>query len=214
MSRAACVALLALLPPACATLPPPAPLPATVPPTAEALQALDRREQALRATPDWSLSGRIAVVSGRQGGSGRIDWHQHGERYDISLAAPVTRQSWRLTGGPGGARLDGLEGGPRSGPDAEALLREATGWDIPVTRLADWVRAVGLDGAEVGYSADGLPAVVRQDWRLDYGGWADAALGDGQVRMPARVAAEKGTARVRLVVDGWQLGAAAPSDAP
>ena len=62
--------------------------------------------------------------------------------------------------------MDGLEGGPRSGPDAEALLREATGWDIPVTRLADWVRAVGLDGAEVGYSADGLPAVVRQDWRL------------------------------------------------
>lgn len=214
MKRAFFASLLALLPAACATVPPMAPAAVTVPPTADALQALDRREQRLRATRDWSLSGRIAVVSGRQGGSGRIDWHQQGDRYDISLAAPVTRQSWRLVGGPGGARLDGLDGGPRSGSDAEALLREATGWDIPVNALADWVRGIGLGDGEVGYSAEGLPVTVRQDWRLDYGDWAEATLVDGPVRMPGRVSAEKGAARVRLVVDAWQLGAAAPSDAP
>ena len=214
MKRAVLASLLALLPAACATVPPMAPAAVTVPPTADALQALDLREQRLRATRDWSLSGRIAVVSGRQGGSGRIDWHQQGDRYDISLAAPVTRQSWRLVGGPGGARLDGLDGGPRSGSDAEALLREATGWDIPVNALADWVRGIGLGDGEVGYSAEGLPVTVRQDWRLDYGDWAEATLADGPVRMPGRVSAEKGSARVRLVVDAWQLGAAAPSDAP
>ena len=214
MKRAVFACLLALLPVACATVPPMASALVTVPPTADALQALDLREQRLRATRDWSLSGRIAVVSGKRGGSGRIDWHQQGDRYDISLAAPITRQSWRLVGGPGGARLDGLDGGPRSGADAEVLLREATGWDIPVNSLADWVRGIGLGDGEVGYSAAGLPATVRMDWRLDYGDWTEAALGDGTVRMPARVSAEKGAARVRLVVDAWQLGAAAPSDAP
>ena len=44
MKRAVLASLLALLPAACATVPPMAPAAVTVPPTADALQALDLRE--------------------------------------------------------------------------------------------------------------------------------------------------------------------------
>src|SRR3970282_570297 len=95
------------------------------------------REAQLRLQPEWALVGRIAVTSAGNGGSGRIGWRQDGERFEVALSAPVTRQSWRLHGDPGGAHLEGLEGGPRSGADARLLLLEATGWDIPVTALAE-----------------------------------------------------------------------------
>jgi len=164
------------------------------------------REQRLRRQPEWSLVGRIAVSTDGNGGSGRIEWHQQGARFAVGLSAPVTRQSWRLTGDAAQARLEGLEGGTRHGPDPRQLLVDATGWDIPVVALADWVRGLRsakLDPALIVYGVDGHPArIVQGGWQVDYV-WPDASsVGDGEV-MPARVDAQQGGARVRLIVDQW-----------
>ena len=101
-------------------------------PAAEAEARQAARESALARQPQWTLQGRVAISSGGKGGSGRIDWQQDGTRYQVALSAPVTRQSWRLTGGEGSARLEGVDGGPRTGPDAVSLLHDATGWTVPV----------------------------------------------------------------------------------
>lgn len=178
---------------------------------AEAVQT--QRETALRTQVRWSLSGRIALSNGRNGGSGRIEWRQDGDRYEVALSAPVTRQSWRLSGDVTGARLDGVEGGPRNGPDAAALLREATGWDIPVAALSDWVRglrAQGLGPARVGYAADGRPLRIEQGgWRIDYR-WP-AADGKGGPTLPSRLDAVRGEAQVKLIVDEWEGPASVPT---
>ncbi|MCF7221860.1 lipoprotein insertase outer membrane protein LolB [Marilutibacter chinensis] len=170
------------------------------------------REDALRAVTDWSLSGRVAVSMAGQGGSGRLEWRQQGDRFDIQLSAPVTRQSWRLAVGPDGARLDGVEGGPWTGRDADLLLYEATGWYLPVSALADWARGLrataGGPAGEV-YAADGRLAVLEQDgWHIEYA-WPEAADG---VDLPRRIDARSDgvdgrQARVRLVVDQWQVDA-------
>ena len=93
------------------------------------------REARLASARDWNLQGRVALSNGRSGGSGRIDWQQVGDHYEVALSAPVTRQSWRLDGNCAAARLEGLDGGPREGADAAQLLCEATGWEIPAPCL-------------------------------------------------------------------------------
>lgn len=181
--------------------------------TAVAEAAQVAREETLRQQPVWSLQGRIAVSNGRNGGSGRIDWVQEGRRFDVSLSAPVTRQSWRLVGDATAARLEGLDGGAREGPDAAMLLREATGWEIPVTALADWVRGVRAQGAGtagVSYGLDGrLLRMEQGGWTIDYH-WplpgSEAALDSAQP-LPARLDARRGDASVRLIVDQWAAGA-------
>ncbi|MDB6163950.1 MAG: lolB [Xanthomonadaceae bacterium] len=160
----------------------------------------------------WSLQGRVALSNGRNGGSGRIDWQQDGARYLVSLSAPITRQSWRLQGAADGARLEGLEGVPRLGADAETLLRDATGWEIPVNALASWVRGAadaGLPQAVVQYGSDGHLSNLRQaGWSIDYSDWrTQPALG---IDLPARLDATREGARVRLIVDHWQEGAPTP----
>ena len=171
---------------------------------AELLQSA--REQRLRQQPAWSLVGRIAVSNDGNGGSGRIDWRQDGQRFEVALSAPVTRQSWRLSGDAAQARLEGLEGGTRQGPDPRQLLVEATGWDIPVVALADWVRGMRsskLEPALIVYGADGRPArIVQGGWQVDYV-WPEASLAGGSEVMPTRVDAQQGGARVRLLVDQW-----------
>ena len=170
------------------------------------------REDALQRQPAWSLQGRIAVSNGRNGGSGRLDWIQQGPQYDVSLSAPITRQSWRLVGDATAARLEGLEGGTREGPDAAMLLRDATGWDIPVMALANWVRgARAPDGgpANANYGLDGrLLRLEQGGWSIDYH-WplpgSDIAVNALQT-LPARLDARRGAASVRLIVDQWATG--------
>jgi outer membrane lipoprotein LolB len=196
--------MLAVLVSGCATTRPVA----TTTPSEATLAALTRRESDLAARSTWGLEGRIAVSNSRDAGSGRIEWRQSGAAFDIALTAPITHQGWRLTGEPGRATLDGLPGGPRTGADADTLLHEATGWDIPVRSLPRWVRGLRADPAHavVQFGADGkLARLAESGWTIDYTWPADAAA-----VLPSRIEARRDDARVRLVIDRWTDGAPAP----
>jgi outer membrane lipoprotein LolB len=182
------------------------------PGTVAQIQAQAARVAVLEAHPRWSLQGRVAVSNGREGGNGRIDWQQDGPRFAVSLSAPITRQSWRLSGDGSSARLEGLDGGPREDSDAERLLHEATGWVIPVAALSAWVRgaaAVGLPKAALQFGSDGRLARIEQGgWTIDYSGWqSEPGLG---MELPRHLLASRGEAKVRLVIDGWQQDTQAP----
>ncbi|MCD9033783.1 lipoprotein insertase outer membrane protein LolB [Luteimonas sp. Y-2-2-4F] len=193
----------------------PGPAPAAValagPALAAATARLQAREAALHAQPALAFSGRVALSKGREGGNGRIEWSQRGADYAVTLSAPVTRQSWSLTGGPSGARIDGLEGGPRQGADVGLLLHEATGLEIPVAAMAAWAAGARADGArfgeaEIAFDAEGRLAQLRQDgWTIDYLGWQPETAG-GAPALPVRLDARRDDARVRLIVDDWRLG--------
>ncbi len=165
------------------------------------MQAQAARETALAARPDWSLSGKIAISDGKDGGSGRIDWKQHGSDFDIRLSAPVTRQSWRLVREGRRVRLEGLEGGTLQGTDAEALLYQALGWLVPVDALAAWARgARASSDAQLEFGADGLPSLLTEDgWSVEYRAWDSV----GDPPRPKKVFASQGESKVRLSVDRW-----------
>lgn len=165
-----------------------------------ALQRQAARESVLADDTTWSLSGRIAVSNAHDGGSGRIDWAQTGDSYRIELRAPVTRRSWRLSGEPGWAKLEGLDGGPFEGDSAEALLAEHVGWTVPLVDLAAWARGARAAGAsDVEFAPDGRLSRLRQGgWVIEYRDWSD-----GEPLLPTKVFAQRGDERVRLLVDRW-----------
>lgn len=175
---------------------------------AQAQQAI--RESWLRTHDNWAFEGRVAINNNGKGGNGRIDWRQEGDRYEVSLSAPVTRQSWRLIGDARSkaGRLEGLEGGTREGDDAEQLLREATGWDIPIQALTRWAQGMPgptAMGEQIDFAPDGrLRSVQESGWRIDYALWFEPQ-GD-RPALPRQIAAVREGAKVRLIVDRWDFG--------
>jgi outer membrane lipoprotein LolB len=173
----------------------------------QALQAEADRQDWLLARDNWAFQGRVAISQGSHGGSGRIDWQQTGRDYRVQLSAPVTRQSWRLSGegATGRALLEGVDGGPRAGDDPQQLLRDATGWNIPVEGLPAWVRGLVDAGAPgVTLDAQGRPGALEQEgWRVDYLDWFPPA--QDRPALPRRIEARKGEAKVRLIVDSWDF---------
>ncbi|MBB1473919.1 MULTISPECIES: lipoprotein insertase outer membrane protein LolB [unclassified Luteimonas] len=194
---------------ACATRgPASAPLPVLAPAAvAAAMDGQVAREARLAGTPAWTLSGRAAITRDGKGGNGRIDWQQDGAGYRVELSAPVTRQGWRLSSSGSGARLEGLDGGPREGPDGSQLLYEATGLEVPMAALGAWLRGARADEARHGpatlaFGADLLPARLQQDgWVIEFRAWHE---GDTITPpLPRRIEARRGGADVRLVIDQW-----------
>lgn len=211
MKRLACAALAVLLA-GCQTL-----APNTVPAPAAEAEAADTAQR-LRADalglasgdcamPVWAMAGRVALSNGKQGGSGRIEWRQGAGSVHLQLSAPVTRQGWVLDADSQGAVLQGLPEGPRRDMDAARLLRDTTGWDIPISALGCWLRAAVANMARFGparieYGADLLPRRIEQaGWVIDFDGWKpDPAT---LIPMPSRIDAQRGNDRVRLIVERW-----------
>lgn len=203
-SRAA-AALLMMILSGCATVRV-LPLPdAAAVPDAAAMAAELARVQSVRSVSSWGFSGRVAVSNGRDGGNGRLDWRSSAAGYHARLSAPVTRHGWELDvdAGTGQARLDGLAGGSRQGADARALVHGATGWDLPVDELGDWVRGL-VDAGAGGIERDieGRPLRASQHgWDVQFSQWYPAE--GAQPPLPRRIDAVHGQARVRLLVDQW-----------
>lgn len=163
------------------------------------------REQQLANADHWTLEGLIAVSNGKDGGSGTLTWIQNGDRYDVTVRYnPITGQSVHLTGGPDGAVLEGVKGGPLQGASAEALMRRAIGWDVPLDELRAWVLAVRAQGgdAELSFGDNKLPSLLQQDgWAVSYPVWDMTR----QPPLPTKVFAENPPYKVRLAIKSWSL---------
>lgn len=171
---------------------------------ASLLAAQHAREQALAPVDRWVLQGRLGVSNGSDGGSGSFSWSQDGEHYEFVLRAPVTGKSFRLSGDNHGALMEGLDGGPIRGRDAESLMHRALGWDVPLRDLRAWVLGLRADGgpAELTFGTDQLPASLLQDgWSVDYREWDTSH----QPPLPKKLYAAKPPYKVKLVIESWQL---------
>lgn len=168
------------------------------------LDAQRERERALAHADHWVLQGRLGVSDGKDGGSGSFSWTQNGDGYEFVLRAPITGKSFRLSGDAAGALLEGLEPGPLRGPDAEALMRKALGWEVPLRDLRAWVLGLRADSgpAELDFGANRLPSLLRQDgWAVDYREW-DAAR---TPPLPTKVYADRPPYKVKLSIESWQF---------
>lgn len=178
---------------------------------AAAFAAQAARERQLAGVDRWTLQGRLGVSDGQRGGSGSLVWTEEGAHYDFVLTAPF--HSFRLSGGPDGALLEGLDGGPLRGADAEALMRKALGWEVPLRELRAWVlgmRAVGSP-AEVSFNQQRLPALLQQDgWAVDYREWDTGR----QPPLPRKVFAAKPPYKVRLSIESFRIELPAPAQRP
>ncbi len=171
------------------------------PPTPpEAIAAQDAREAALAAHTRWTLAARIAVT-GENGGSGDLTWRQDGSAYTFSVRAP-NGKTMRLSGDEGGAVLEGVDAQPIVGRDAETLLRDRLGAEVPFASLRAWALGMRVAGspATLAFNEQNLPAQLNQDgWTVEYLDW----FADRAPPLPKKVFATRGKAKVKLAIQSW-----------
>jgi outer membrane lipoprotein LolB len=165
------------------------------------------RELNLSRQNAWAFRGRVAISDGQQAGTVNMRWKQQGENFDIEISVPITRQTWRLRSAANGkVQLQAYGLTVMEGDSAEAVLKQATGWQIPFLDLQAWVRGMRAEGeAQTAFAPSGLPASFKQNgWFVDYREWNQALL-----PMPMKVFANTSkngkNASVRLQIENWEM---------
>lgn len=187
------LAALALLLGGCAQLPgfapdqPPAKLSLTAPPKA------------------FRLEGRVSVKAGAESFSGGLAWHREADTEALLLSTPLGQGVAELRGDPDGVTLTDAKGKVFRAPDADALVRQALGLELPLRGLAWWVVGHPRPGAPFRAEADaaGRLGTLDQDaWHIDFSRYT----AQGETMLPGKLMARRGDdLEVRLVVDHWEL---------
>tara|TARA_R110002110_G_scaffold303871_2_gene518058 strand:+ start:694 stop:1329 length:636 start_codon:yes stop_codon:yes gene_type:complete len=165
------------------------------------------RSAKLRQFNRWQLSGKLAVRQPSDSGTAIINyWKQDGEAYDLALSSSFLGMgSTNLKGVPGFIELTLSNGETYRSGDPDALMKAATGWQLPLESLTWWIRGLPAPGGDFRLLFDdrGELAMIRQaGWEIRYDRWHEL---QGDIpALPARITALKEDKRVRVVVSNWQ----------
>jgi outer membrane lipoprotein LolB len=193
-----CLAV-ALLLAACQSVPKPV---APIAAPAEVVAGWPARRALLQSRVQFTTRGRIGVVAGSDGFNGRLRWVQEGARSTVSLDGPL---------GVGGVRISAEAGAlTMTTPSGEALDSQAAhdelvkrmGFEPPLQSLRYWIQGVpdpASPSTETPDAAGYLGALVQAGWSVTFGAYMQTADG----ALPQKVTVERGTVRVRLILESW-----------
>lgn len=156
----------------------------------------------------WQARGRIGVSGPDGGGSGSFDWQQQQDQASVQIRGPVGIGSVRLhvRGAPTDpeVRLETGNGETLESDAAWNELEARLGTPLPAGNLRYWLLGLAAPGAHRWSEPreNGEMTLEQQGWRIDYQRFSD----EFGARLPVRLRASSGEARVRIVVDRWQLG--------
>ena len=162
----------------------------------------------LHAIEQWQAKGRIGVSGPQGGGSGSFDWQQVSDAADVQIRGPVGIGSVRVQ-----VRGDAQDPELKVQSGDGEILESAAAWSelearlgahLPAGNLRFWLLGLAAPGEHRWGEANEAGAVsLDQDgWRIEYQRFSD----EFGTRLPVRLRASSGEARVRIVVDRWRLG--------
>lgn len=194
MRRAAswlAMAMLCLIAAGCATTPR-GPGPGTAIPAD--LKELDR----------WQARGRLGVSGPESGGSGSFEWRQRGEVSDVSIRGPVGIGGVHLEMRGTDLKLQTSDGLTLQSDAAWEELQHRLGTAVPAGNLRYWMLGIAAPGEHQWHEENtvGVTTLEQDGWRIDYQRFS----AEPGARVPLRMTATSGDARVRIVVDRWLLG--------
>lgn len=150
----------------------------------------------------WTLDGRISLRQEEEAWHATLHWQQIDSVYHINLFGPFGQGAVQLDGSPQSVIMQ-QDGETVQSDDAERLLRQRMGLQVPLKGLRYW--AVGLIAPDSEHKEEldpaGRLAVLQQDgWRIRYRGYV-AVQG---FMLPDKIFLDHDGLDVRLVVDQWQ----------
>ncbi|MBU2886082.1 lipoprotein insertase outer membrane protein LolB [Gilvimarinus agarilyticus] len=148
----------------------------------------EHQRQRLAQLHDWQLQGKLGIRLPDDNGSARLSWRQSKTDVNLSLSGPLGRGRIVIEGNAQQVSLKQAGEPELVARDVESLLYQATGWQLPVSLLSDWVKGIPAPDTprtELTYTPEGLLSSFEQSgWRLSFKRhqWVDGFVLPGYVR--------------------------------
>jgi outer membrane lipoprotein LolB len=156
----------------------------------------------------WQARGRIGVSGAEGGGSGSFEWQQQNDHANVQIRGPAGIGSVQLQVSGDASdpqlKLQTGDGAMVESAAAWSELQAQLGASLPAGNLRYWMLGLAAPGPHEWSEPNeaGEVSLQQQGWRIDYQRYSEK-FGP---KLPTRLTATSGAARVRIIIDGWQLG--------
>lgn len=187
----------------------------TGPITDESHQQWSSRQQQLSSLTDWSIRGRVALFVADEVYNLGLNWTRNKDYSQLTLEASFGQGMIRIEQTHTHVILTTLEGDTFSGSDAEQVLRQSTGWSIPIEGLQSWIKGINHPGSDYLPDIDSLGraiSLLQDDWRINYLDYKIVQLSQYYNQdLPRKIYMKRHNLALKIVIDQWQPVPATPS---
>lgn len=151
----------------------------------------------------WNIQGAVGVRAPSNSFTATLDWQQYINHYTISLTGPLGTHAVRLIGGPHHVTLETADGKRVSSTSPEQLLREQTGWNLPVSYLYYWVRGLPVPNLTHQDRFDSEHRIVELNQAGFHVSFLRFATRD-QIDLPSKILIAQPSLNIKIVINQWQ----------
>ena len=146
----------------------------------------------------------MAFISPRKRQSANFVWQQQAANYTLDLNTFIGTNVMHLARSDADVRLE-VDGEQYQGDNAQILVYQLTGLDLPLSQPQEWLLAQRQDNAQI----DELGRITsrtwvssdKRQWQINY---ADYQPWYG-VWLPSRITLTHDSLRVKLLINHWQV---------
>lgn len=151
---------------------------------------------------EFSLKGRLGVVTQKQGFSGSIVWQHAVDTDTIEIYSPVGSKVANISKAATGVTLTSQDGHSIKAKDAESLIETTLGFRLPLTGLSDW--ALGKPTASKieasSWDEQGRLLTLKQEgWDINYENYTD----NNGLFLPGKVILKSEKVNLKLIIEKW-----------
>lgn len=166
-----------------------------------------QQQQAVEKITQYQTRGAFAYLSERQKVYARFNWQQTApDRYRLLLTNPLGSTELQLDAQGSVVQLVDNKGKRYTSNDAEKMISQLTGMDIPLNSLRQWMMGLPGDSSdfalddqyrlrEVNYSRNG------QQWKVSYQSYDERQ----KPALPSNLELREGDQRIKLRMDSWTV---------
>ncbi|MFV2060840.1 MAG: lipoprotein insertase outer membrane protein LolB [Gammaproteobacteria bacterium] len=162
------------------------------------------RQTQLNKISQWKINGRLAITNEAEVWHLSVIWNQQDQRYKIHLSGPFGAGAVQLTGDQTGVMIKS-DGETTHANNAEQLLLEKTGVQIPVKDLFYWVR--GLPNPESNNTNikldpyGRLNTLSQNNWKIRFKRYNTT----GTIDLPSKIFIKRESLDIRFVIEEWSF---------
>jgi outer membrane lipoprotein LolB len=166
-----------------------------------------QHQQAVAKVSHYQTRGAFAYLSDKQKVYARFNWQQTApDRYRLLLTNPLGSTELQLDAQGSTVQLVDNKGKRYVSNDAQKMISQLTGMDIPLENLRQWM--MGLPGEATDYTLNDNYQLRQANYSQNGQKWTVTVQDyDRKVSppLPANLELREGDQRIKLRMDGWTL---------
>ena len=153
---------------------------------------------------NYSLKGRLGVVTQKQGFSGGIEWQHQPASDNIDVYSPIGGKLANISKTASGVVMTDQKGNSISAQDAESLTENTLGFRLPLNGLSDWSIGKPTDRKIEASTWDtqGRLLTLKQDgWDISYENYTE----NNGIFLPNKILLKSEKVNLKLIVESWSI---------